>query len=193
MIQLALVVGAAGVMLLLVGLIGGGFTFSGSVMPTVGKLPRVLCFAFGGLLTLLAIGMASADKASTNPSRPTLVADTSSSSTLPPSVTTPAPVIPSAVPAPAPVIPSAVPVSIGTVAVPQGDSSLYVHQAASTTSRVTSELMAGTHVAIRCTMQGEVVTRSDGAASSLWDRIDTGFVPDEWIDTGTDQPTAGPC
>lgn len=61
MVELALILGGAGVVMLLVGLVGGGFTFSGSVMPTVGKPMRVVCFAVGGLLTVAALSMAALD------------------------------------------------------------------------------------------------------------------------------------
>src|SRR5215217_6059501 len=58
---LATILGAAGAMLILVGLVGGGFTFSGSVMSKVRKLSRVLCFAIGGVLLLMSIGLVATD------------------------------------------------------------------------------------------------------------------------------------
>ncbi len=51
----AVVVGTAGVVFVLVGLVGGGFTFSGSVMPKVGKLARTFCSRVGGTTTLVVV------------------------------------------------------------------------------------------------------------------------------------------
>ncbi len=58
MSTLATLVGGAGVILILVGLVGGGFTFSGTVVPAVGKIARVLCFAVGGVMLPVGIFLA---------------------------------------------------------------------------------------------------------------------------------------
>jgi hypothetical protein len=55
MFTLAIVLGSVGALLILVGLIGGDFTFSGSVIPKVGKVSRVLSFTVGGFLVLSAL------------------------------------------------------------------------------------------------------------------------------------------
>jgi hypothetical protein len=47
---LAVLLASFGGILILVGLVGGGFTFSGSVMPRVGKVARVPCFIVGAVL-----------------------------------------------------------------------------------------------------------------------------------------------
>lgn len=58
MIAVATIIGSAGVVLLMVGLVGGGFTFSGGSMPRVDKASRKPCLAVGGVLVLLSVGMA---------------------------------------------------------------------------------------------------------------------------------------
>jgi hypothetical protein len=58
MITLAILLATIGGILILVGLVGGGFTFSGSVMPRVGKFARVPCFIVGAILLLTGIGVA---------------------------------------------------------------------------------------------------------------------------------------
>jgi hypothetical protein len=55
----ATVIGSVGGVLLLVGLVAGGFEFSGSVMPRAGRIARILCFAVGGTLLLIAVGLSS--------------------------------------------------------------------------------------------------------------------------------------
>jgi len=52
------VLGLVGGVLILVGLIGGGFSFSGTVMPTVGKAVRIPCFIVGSILVVYAIFLA---------------------------------------------------------------------------------------------------------------------------------------
>src|SRR3954451_9255912 len=61
MLPLAVVFGSAGAMLILIGLVGGGFTFSGSVMPRVGGISRVLSFSVGGVLVVIALAITSFD------------------------------------------------------------------------------------------------------------------------------------
>src|SRR5215218_4210541 len=60
---LATILGAAGAVLLLVGLVGGGFSFSGAVMPKDSKVSRVLCFAIGGVLLVTSLRLVATDAA----------------------------------------------------------------------------------------------------------------------------------
>jgi hypothetical protein len=57
MTGLAVVLGTVGALLILVGLVGGGFTLTGNEMPKVGKWVRVPCFFVGALLVILAVGL----------------------------------------------------------------------------------------------------------------------------------------
>jgi hypothetical protein len=62
-IQLAIIFGGGGVLLMLVSLIGGGFTVHRIIMPAVGRGPRVLSFGVGSLFVLVAVifGIQGAD------------------------------------------------------------------------------------------------------------------------------------
>lgn len=209
---LATIFGAAGAMLVLVGLIGGGFTFSGSIMPRVGGLSRVLCFGVGGVLLVLSLGIVVAEGTATATAGQS-PADPSRSGSEPPAATPPAeatppsgaappaaatltPAVPSTVPPPVGPSGDAAPVgsSFGSIVVPTGTTAL-VFELPSTGSDVITELPAGTGVEIVCTVQGETMTSPvTGATSSLWNgTTDGGFVPDVLVDTGTDQPTAPNC
>lgn len=163
----AVILGLAGVLLLLAGLIGGGFSFSGSVIPVVSGAARVPCFFIGGLLIAVSILMAVVEF--TGP------------------VESAAPVTE---PSPVPVSASAsVEPWVGYVVTPAD-----VHQWPALDSATIGRLEAGTPVEILCTVQGDTVTRTaDDVTSSLWDGIRGGYVPDVAIDTGTEQPTMGPC
>jgi hypothetical protein len=61
MFTLAIVLGSVGALLILVGLIGGDFTFSGSVIPKVGRVSRVLSFTVGGCLVLSSLSIVALD------------------------------------------------------------------------------------------------------------------------------------
>jgi hypothetical protein len=77
---------------------------------------------------------------------------------------------------------------------PQGDTTLYVFQQPSLSSPHVAEIADGTTIGILCTAEGDVVTNPDtGQSSSLWDGTSEGFVPDVYVDTGTNQPTMGTC
>ena len=58
MTTLAVLLATLGGVLLLVGLVGGGFTFYGNVMPTVGKRVRLPCFIIGAVLLIIGIRVA---------------------------------------------------------------------------------------------------------------------------------------
>jgi hypothetical protein len=49
-LTLAIILGAAGAVLILVAAIGGGFTISVVSVPRVGVLPRLISFVLGGVL-----------------------------------------------------------------------------------------------------------------------------------------------
>lgn len=51
----SVVLGIVGGLLILVGLVGGGFSISGSQMPTVSKAVRIPCFVVGSILVFFAI------------------------------------------------------------------------------------------------------------------------------------------
>lgn len=92
MTTLAIFVGSAGVVAILVGLVGGEFSFSGTVMPTVGKTARVGCFVMGGVLLALGIILLFADQVqaavplspSTSAATPNAPSGTASQETTPP-------------------------------------------------------------------------------------------------------------
>jgi hypothetical protein len=71
--ELATIIGSAGVVALLVGLVGGNFKFGGSTMPAVGRVARSVSFAVGGVLTLLAIGLATTGGQASAPAAATVV------------------------------------------------------------------------------------------------------------------------
>lgn len=182
--SLSFVLGLAGAVLILVGLVGGGFTFSGSVMPSVGKAARIPCLGIGGVLVVVAVG---------------LVVYQSPQSAV--STITPAPAAPTPAPTLAPIptnaepaktlVPASPPVVVGTGTV---ILDTYVFEYPALAAPVVGQMPVGTPVEIYCTAQGEVVTRyADGVSSSLWNFVGTGFVPDIAIDTGTAQAVAGSC
>lgn len=172
---LATIIGGVGAVLLLVGLVGGGFEFSGSVMPKVGRVSRVLSFATGGLLLLTALGLAIGEPtpSSSDAAYSPRAAQSADGDNPPP-----------AVPAPA----------IGYV-LAGTDSTAYVFELPDSSSTVLTKIHDGSQVAILCTAQGESITSPiTGLTSSLWNYTsDGGFVPDVMIDTGTAQATMPNC
>jgi len=76
---------------------------------------------------------------------------------------------------------------------------VYVLDSPSLTATVVGTLPDGTEVVIICTTRGEVVHSPHGVDSDLWDYIDStdgmrgGYVPNSWVNTGTDQPTGPSC
>lgn len=171
---LATIFGGAGAILVLVGLVGGGFTFTGAEMPKVGRVARVLCFTVGGLLLSTSIVLfaieqpigssASAAEPAVSESAITNVAD------------------------------SRTELAIGYIIVPEGYTANVMELPYSGAAVVTS-LPAGAMVQIVCTVQGDSVTSPlTGFTSSLWNgTMDGGFIPDVYVDTGTTQPTMPNC
>jgi hypothetical protein len=197
MTPLIVVLGIVGAILILVGLVGGEFTLSGKFMPQIG-MPKVSnwvrlpCFGAGAVLVIVAIGLgvtfsplqASASDGGGSPS-PTVPATAAHSA---PPAQSSAPY-----PSPPPTNTSSQ-IATGTVMAPQGDSALYVFQQPSLSSSHVAEIADGATIGILCTTEGDVVANPDtGQSSSLWDGTSEGFVPDVYVDTGTNQPTMGAC
>lgn len=187
MMPFVVVLGIVGAVLILVGLVGGGFTLSGSFMPSVGmpkvgNWVRLPCFGVGALLVLVAIGLGF----SYNTNAPNQLNPTKS--TAPAAATAPAT---SASPSPSD---TSNLFATGTIVTPLGDSAIYVFYRPSLSSSIVAQVPNGATVEIFCTAQGDVVTNSDtGQSSSLWDGTTNGFIPDVYVNTGTDQATMGSC
>jgi len=190
MTPFVVVLGIVGAVLILVGLVGGGFTLSGSFMPgvgmpKVGNWVRLPCFGVGVLLVLVSIGLGFGG----NPAR-------SAQSAAPAAATNPA--TPSGPTSAAPPSPSpsntSNPVTVGVVRAPQGYSTVYAYELPYLSASVATQVPDGTTVGISCTAQGDVVTNPDtGQSSSLWDGTSDGYIPDVYVDTGTNQATMGSC
>jgi hypothetical protein len=185
------VLGIAGTILIIVGLVGGGFTLSGSFMPgvgmpKVGNWVRLPCFGVGALLVLAAIGLGFGDPTTPNQAQPSPAVPATAQATSMATSASPPPSDTSNV------------VATGTVWAPQGYSTVYVYDQPSLNSSTVAEAADGTTINILCTAQGDVVTNQDtGQSSSLWDGTSdgtsTGFVPDVFVDTGTNQARAESC
>ena len=178
MTPLIVVLGIAGAILILVGLVGGDFTLSGKFMPQVGmpkvgNWVRLPCFGVGAVLVVIAVGLGlvySPFPPSANDgggsSSPTASASADTSNQI----------------------------ATGTVMAPQGDTTLYVFHQPSPSSSPVAEIADGTTIGILCTAEGDVVTNpATGQSSSLWDSTSEGFVPDVYVNTGTNQPTMSSC
>lgn len=165
---LSAILGLAGVVLLLTGLLGGGFTFSGSVFPTVGKFVRVPCFVTGGLLVLLALGTAFAELEVVDPEEV------------------------NAEPVAQPVVPGPVPEPEPEPGVGLTTMTVDVHEEPFLDSPVVGTVGADEWVDIYCTAEGEMV-ELEGLTSSLWNFVGSGFVPDLAVFTGTNLPVAPLC
>ncbi|MCO6010081.1 hypothetical protein NE236_34445 [Actinoallomurus purpureus] len=83
--------------------------------------------------------------------------------------------------------------AIGAIMVPAGYTAALVHAGQWLNTPVTARLVRGTRVRIYCTVQGGLVAGPTGHQSTLWDRIDGGYIPDVDVDTGTQQPVRGNC
>ncbi len=240
MTPLIVVLGVAGAILILAGLIGGGFTFSGSYVPSfsvpkVGNWVRLPCFSVGAVLVVLAMVLglaynplpihiknaadsspasrsnaavhapvhtpppvstspppASTSPALANPSPPATKSQSADPSP-PPANPSPSPTTTPPTPAPADTSTSP-PIAWGTIVTPQGYSTIYVRAQPYTSSSIVAEEYDGASVGIVCTAQGDVMTNPDtGFSSSLWDDTSDGFIPDAYVDTGTNQATMPSC
>jgi hypothetical protein len=186
MTPLIIVLGIVGAILILAGLVGGDFTLSGKFMPQVGmpkigNWVRLPCFTIGAFLVVVAVGLGVIYTPLQSQASPVTPSPTTSS--LPPTDTT----------SPSPPDTSSQ-IATGTVVAPQGDTALYVFDQPSLSSPHVAEIASGTTIGILCTAEGDVVTNPDtGQSSSLWDGTSEGFVPDVYVDTGTNQPTMGTC
>jgi hypothetical protein len=184
MTPFVVVLGIVGAVLILAGLVGGGFTLSGSFMPGVGmpkigNWVRLPCFSVGVLLVLTAIGLGFDYSSSTaDPSHsPVSVVNTTSTAPTTPSPSDAANVL-----------------AAGIIQAPQGDSTIYVYEQPTPSSSVVAEVADGATINILCTAQGDVVTNPDtGQSSSLWDGTSEGYIPDVFVYTGTNQATMGSC
>jgi hypothetical protein len=191
MTPFVVVLGIVGAILILVGLVGGGFTLSGSFMPgvgmpKVGNWVRLPCFGVGALLVLVSIGLGFGDNSGTPtqpPSSaaaaavPSAPADTTSATSASPSPTDTSNVL-----------------ATGVVQAPQGYDAIPVYKQPYLDSSVVANVASDTTIGILCTAQGDVVTNADsGQSSSLWDGTSEGFIPDVYVYTGTDQATMGSC
>lgn len=169
--------GVVGVILVLVGLVGGGFKISTTEMPKVGNWVRLPCFGIGVCMVLAAIGLGIRSNSNT----PTVVSTISS--TAPAAATSPA--------APTNTGNS---IATGIIQVPPGYSTVYVYNQPSSSSSVVAEVANGTTIGILCTSQGDIVTNSEtGQSSSLWDGTSDGYIPDVYVNTGTNQATMTNC
>jgi hypothetical protein len=169
--------GIAGIILILVGLVGGGFTISTTAMPKVGNWVRVPCFGVGVVLVLAAVGLGFNNPNSPKPSNPPQSASPVVAVTTSPSPTD-----------------NSQEIATGTVYAPQGYSTIYVHSQPSLSSSAVASVANGTTIGILCTAQGDVVENQDtGQSSSLWDGTSEGYIPDVYVDTGTDQATMTNC
>jgi hypothetical protein len=85
-------------------------------------------------------------------------------------------------------------IATGTIYTPVGYNTIYVYSEPSQSSSVVASIADGITIPILCTAQGDVVTNDDtGQSSSLWDSTSEGFIPDVFVDTGTDQATMTNC
>jgi hypothetical protein len=182
--ELALILGGGGMILLLVGLIGGGFEFSGSVMPVVrSKLMRVVCLVVGGLLILMAIGTAVAHAAPAPTPQP--------GDQPPPSTTTTATTAPQHETQPT--------VYTATVAVTAGYAApLFVNPWDAQDPYAVAPALLDNQalVDLSCTATGPVTVSSINPAysSDVWYWTSTGYyIADADVFTGTTYPNLPSC
>ncbi len=186
-LTLAIVLGAAGAVLILVGAVGGGFTVPGISMPPVGVFPRLISFVAGAVLVVFALGVYEWD---------TTGGPGATTTAQQPPPTSPATQAPAEwQPSTDQDLPDPV---IAPVVTPPGYE-VYLYTDVSTAASIEAGLSNGQNVAIICTMQGEPVTSAiTGHTSSLWNAVavdngTVGFVPDVHVDTQTFQPTMPHC
>jgi hypothetical protein len=195
---LAIILGAVGALLIMVGVLGGGFSISTTSVPKVGLLPRVVSFVVGGFLVVSAIGVGILDNPALTQDPDTTVdardangggvnsgatdgrsgsgSSGGSSSGSGAGIGYPAKVM----------------------ATP--GYNVYLFEGPSLSASYVTDapdgLQNGQAVEILCTMQGDPVTFA-GYTSSLWNGVSVGngvvgFIPDAHLDTPV-QPTMPNC
>jgi hypothetical protein len=174
---------------LLLGIIGRGVeagsgTFTVKVEGKVGPFPRIIFVIFSAINYVAALVLFIVLIGLSKPTQP----PASGPATIPVAATTPV------TPASSPSSDASNVLATGTVQIPQGYSTVNVYQQPSLSSSVVAQVANGATIDILCTTQGDVVTNSGtGQSSSLWDGTSDGYIPDVYIDTGTNQATMGSC
>ena len=190
--SIAIVLAIAGAVLIVVGAMGGGFTFAAATVPTVGVFPRVLSFCVGASLiaTSMYVFKQEIDKPGpqSNPGVVVVPPAGPGQVTIYNAQSPPAPDYSTGSDRP----PFAAP-----IVAPEGYD-INVYWGLDLSATVVASLPHGYRVQILCTAQGAPVTRSDGLTSSLWDGVSIGegvggFVPDVYVYTGTEQPVMPNC
>lgn len=205
--SLAIILGLAGAILIVVGAIGGGFTISTASVPSIGKIPRVVSFTVGaGLIatSIFVFNQEVKDKAGSENSNNNNNNNLAATPVIvqPPSQN-PGEIIINMDQAPplaeqptADENPTAATI-VAPITAPAGyDVNLY--WGLDSSASVVATLPDNYQVEIICTAEGQAVTRSDGVTSSLWDGVSVGnnvggFVPDVYVVTNTSQPTMPNC
>jgi hypothetical protein len=172
---LAIILGAVGTLLVMVGVLGGGFTISTVTMPKVGIVPRITSLVVGGCLVLSSIavgvkegpGQTGGDIDASPPSNGPAIPPTND--------------------------PGGPPTFSAYINAPP-DEGVRLFAAPRLSA---AGLKNGQRVDVICTMQGDSVTYK-GYPSTLWNLVRVGegvvgFIPDVFLHTGTTQPTMPSC
>jgi hypothetical protein len=174
---LCAVLGLGGVLLLLVALVGGGFTFSGSVFPRIGKVARIPCFVVGATLSFTAIALAVNTPTASEAAPPV----------LPPTVAPVQPVVPEP---PAPEPPPEPPEPPEPVLPASEIGTLFADFPVRSEPYLDAEELwwadEDDWFDLTCVVPGEEVFSPGGSFSSdLWHPVGDGYVPDAYVDTGS--------
>jgi hypothetical protein len=178
--DLTVILGGGGVILLLVGLLGGGFQISGHMMPVIrSKVMRVICLLAGGLLILWAVGISVLQQEAKKPETP------------PPN---PSPTIIVSPPSPQNPQPQTFPAN---VRVEQGYvAPLYFDPwtASDPNAGPDATLERGAPLDLVCTTRGPLSTASNGYQSDIWYLMPSGhYIPDALTDTGSTTAPVPSC
>jgi hypothetical protein len=190
--SIAIILAIAGAILVVVGAIGGGFTFAAASIPQVGMLPRVISFVVGAVLITSSIYVFNKenDKKSDSASPPIVIQPASANTGQVTIYNEQAP------PTPDSTAGNHQPVS-ASVTAPSGYT-VNLYWGLDSSAPIVASLPDNYPVEIICTAQGASVTRPDGVTSSLWNGVSVGngvggFVPDVYTMTGTEQPVMPNC
>lgn len=211
-LALLCIVGSAGVVLIIAGLVGGGFTFAGAKLPKVGKVARIFSLIMGmGLLTTAVLGHLDPSFNSAAPGHTSSQPSPSVMSGMPapPSATPGVPVPPTIAPVPDPSSSAAVTAPLSrtagnppsnqpitaSVTTPQGYV-VNVRSQPRSSAPVVTQLQSGDQILILCAMEGDSV-RSEltGTTSNLWDGVTdnrgsfNGFIPHVYVNAATSHMT----